>query len=366
MSLRASLVPLAVLTAIAVGCGCDSPADPGSEPAPAVASVQIIAGDGQTDSAGSTLPTAVVIEVLDVNGHGSPGRTIVLTQAGSEPNLNYQSGDPSGDVLTDSAGRAEVRWTVYGMAGTRHLIASVRGWAVVGKDTITATVLPAGPYQVTYAEPEVYRLLGEPADLAANIVSVKDSWGNPVEVHTVTVTAPAFVVSEQATVVSHDEIDTSVSLQINGVTFSQRVVVLRDVHDFIGAVGDWTCSSDPGAPFVETGGDSWTGRYLRTQVGHFVVDSITRYGDYGSAWTLHLSTTLHRTFDDGEVRTVGPFYEHRYVLFQFPHGFLIPYGPEMEQIGADPIRYRETQMTQCAAWNGSAAHVPLTMTLTGP
>src|SRR3954467_2988399 len=118
MSLRVSRLLLAAVTFIAAGCGGDSPSDPGSEPAPAVASVHIIAGDGQTDSAGATLPTAVVIEVLDVNGNGSPGRTIRLSPAGSEPNLNYQSDDPSGDVVTDSEGRAEIIWRVYGLAGT--------------------------------------------------------------------------------------------------------------------------------------------------------------------------------------------------------------------------------------------------------
>jgi hypothetical protein len=99
-------------------------------------------------------------------------------------------------------------------------------------------------------------------------------------------------------------------------------------------------------------------------VGHFVVDSVTRYGDYGSAWTLHLSTTLQQTFDDGEVRTVGPFYERRYVLLQFPHGFLFPYGPQMDQVGTDPVSYRESQADGCIAWNGPATHVLLTLALT--
>jgi hypothetical protein len=366
MSPRVSPVLLAVLSVIATGCGGDSPADPGSEPAPAVASVRIIAGDDQTDSAGSTLPTPVVIEVLDVNGQGSPGRTIVLSKPISEPNLNYLSDDPSGDVVTDSEGRAEIIWRVYGTAGTRHLIVSVRGWAVVGKDTVTATVLPAGPYQVQYTEPEIYRLLGEPADLAANILSVTDSWGNSVTIQSVTVEAPPiFQVSGQATISSNDEIDTNVSVLINGVAFPQRVVVLRDIHEFLGATGDWTCSSDPGAPWVENGGDPWTGQYLRTQTGHFVVDSITRYGDYGSQWTLHVSTTLHRTFGDGETRTVGPFHEQRYVEFQFPHGLSFPYGPEMNQIGSDPVRYKELREGDgCVSWQGATAHVPFTMTLT--
>jgi hypothetical protein len=278
----------------------------------------------------------------------------VLSEAGSEPPLNYASGNPSGEVVTDSEGRAQVRWRIYGLVGTRHLIASVVGSASVGKDTISATVLPGGPYSVEYTEPEVYRLLGEPADLAANIVSVTDSWGNPVAVQSVTVEAqPPILVSGPATISSNEEIDAGVSVVINGVTFPQRVVVLRDIHEFLGAVGDWSCSADPASPDP-----------LRNQVGHFVVDSITRYGDYSSAWTLHLSTTLHRTFDDGSTETMGPYYEQRYVLYQFPHGFLFPYGPEMNQIGSDPIRYRETRADQCLGWSGTPTAVPLTMTLT--
>jgi hypothetical protein len=353
MPMRVAPVLFAALALTAAACGGEPPVDPGSEPAP-VASVHIIAGDGQTDTAGAVLPTTVVIEVLDVNGQGAPGRTILLSEAGSEPPLNYDSGNPSGEVITDSEGRAQVRWRIYGLAGTRHLIASVLGSAVVGKDTISATVLPASPYSVEYTEPEVYRLLGETADLAANIVSVTDSWGNPVPVQTVTVNAPPpIVVSGQTTISSDEETDTVVSVVINGVAFPQRVVVLRDIHEFLGAVGDWSCSADPASP-----------DHLRTQVGHFVVDSITRYGDYSSAWTLHLSTTLHRTFADGATETVGPYYEQRYVLYQFPHGFLFAYGPQMDQIGSDPIRYRETHTDQCLAWNGTPTAVPLTMTLT--
>jgi hypothetical protein len=362
MSLRPAPVLLAALVLATAACGGEPPTDPEPEPA-AVASVRIIAGDGQIDTAGAVLPTPVVIEVLDVNGDGAPGRTIRLSPAGSEPNLNYQSDDPSGDLVTDSDGRAEIIWRIYGLAGTRHLIASVVGSAVVGKDTITATVLPAGPYAVEYLEPEIYRLLGEPADLAANIVAVTDSWGNPVAVQTVTVQAPAFfAVSGQATILSQQETESVVSVVINGLAFPQRVVVLRDIHELLGAAGDWTCSSDPGAPWVDTPG---AGQRLRTQVGHFVVDSITRYGDYGSQWTLHVSTTLHQTFDDGEIRTVGPFYEQRYVEFQFPQGFSFPYGPEMHQIGTGPIRYKELREGNgCIVWEGPSEHVPFTMTLT--
>jgi hypothetical protein len=364
MSTRVATL-LAAVALLTPGCG-GSPSDPGDPGPPAVASVRIITGDGQTDTAGAVLPTAVVIEVLDVNGEGSPGRTILLSEAGSEPPLNYQSADPSGDVVTGPDGRAEVRWRIYGLTGTRHLIASVLGSAAVGKDTISATVLPAGPYHVEYTEPEIRRLLGETADLAANIVSVTDSWGNPVAVQTVTVEAsPPLLVSGETTVSSDEEIDTVVLLLINGVPFTQRVVVLRSIQEFLGAAGDWTCSSDPGAPWVDVPGAEWTGRYLRTEVGHFVVDSITRYGDYGSDWTLHLSTTLHQTFDDGETRTVGPFYQQRYVELQVPHGFAFPYGPQMNQVGSDPIRYQELfRANACVAWQGPSTHLLLTMTLT--
>ena len=362
-SARALLVVALALAAAA--CGDETPFDPGSESTP-VASVRIIAGDGQADTTGAVLPMPVVIEVLDVDGRGAAGRTVLLSQADAEPNLNYQSGDPSGDVVTDSEGRAQVLWRVYGLAGTRHLIASVLGSAAVGQDTISATVLPGNPYSVEYTESEIYRLLGEPVDLAANIVLVTDSWGNPVAVQTVTVEAPSpIVVSGQTTISSNEETDALVTLQINGVAFPQRVVILRDIHEFLGATGDWTCSADPGAPWVDMPGAPWTGRYLRTQVGHFVVDSITRYGDEGAAWTLHLTTTLQQTFDDGETRTVAPFYERRFVQYQLVRGFFFPYGPEMNQIESNPITYRELNgAAACSAWNGPSSHVPLTMTLT--
>jgi hypothetical protein len=136
-----------------------------------------------------------------------------------------------------------------------------------------------------------------------------------------------------------------------------------DVQEFVGAVGEWTCSSDPGAPWVDIPGQQWGGRYLHTQVGHFSVDSITRYGDYGAAWTFHLTTTLHLSFDDGETRDVEPFYERRYLLYQIVGGFLFPYGPEMHQTASGPVTYVEQFGQGCGSWQGPSAHVPLTMTL---
>jgi hypothetical protein len=360
MASGAVRVPLAAILFLVASCGGESPSAPPAPP-PAVGSVRIVSGDGQTDTAGAFLPVA--IEVLDVNGDPSPGRTIVLTPTGSEPPIEFET-QGGGEVDTDSVGHAELRWRLYGRAGARHLVAAVLGAAAVGKDTIAATVLPASPWRVEYAETTVSRLLGQPADLAANITGVTDVWENPVPVQTLSVEAPPpLSVAGQATVVSHEEVDTLVSLRINGVAFQQRVVVLRSVQEFLGAVGDWTCSSDPGAPWVEIPGDTWTGRYLQTQVGHFVVDSVTRYGDFGSQWTFHLTTTRHETLDGGETRDVGPYYESRYVLYQFVGGFLFPYGPEMRQTGSSPVSYVAQFEQECGAWQGPSAHAPLTMTL---
>jgi hypothetical protein len=343
-------------------CGGESPSEPlPPSPAPAVGSIRLIEGDGQTDTAGAFIP--IVIEVRDVNGDPSPGRTIVLTPAGSEPPLAYEIlGD--GKTETDSVGQVVLRWQIYGRTGTRHLIAAVLGSAVVGKDSIAATVLPASPSNVEYAETTVSRLLDQPADLAANITGVTDAWGNPVTIEAVSVDAPPPIhVSDGSTILSHEEVDTVVSLRINGVAFLQRVIMLRDVQEFLGAVGDWTCSSDPGAPWVDTPGQPWAGRYLQTQVGHFTVDSISRYGDYGAAWTFHLTATLHQTLDDGETRDAGPYYERRYLLYQFVGGFLFPYGPEMHQTASGPVTYVAQFDQECGSWQGQSAHLPLSLTL---
>jgi hypothetical protein len=164
---------------------------------------------------------------------------------------------------------------------------------------------------------------------------------------------------------SNDETDATVYVLINGVSFPQRVVVLRSMLEFIGAVGDWTCSSNPGAPWPEFPGAPGEVPYLQTQVGHFVVDSVTPYGDYGAPWTLYMTTTVHRTFDDGSTEDAGPFQEQREVLLQSPGGFFFAYGPGMVQTGTDPLRYTEVNgADRCSSWQGPAAHVPLTMTLT--
>jgi hypothetical protein len=78
----------------------------------------------------------------------------------------------------------------------------------------------------------------------------------------------------------------------------------------------------------------------------------------------HVTTTLHQTLDGGEPRDVGPVTERRYLLQQFVGGFQFPYGPEMLQTASAPVTYVAHLGSDCGAWMGPAAHVPLTLVLT--
>ena len=135
-----------------------------ARPRPA-ARLLTVSGDQQSGTVGTMLSKAVVVSARDSFGNGVPG--VELRVAG---------GMVADTVLmTDSAGRATIRWTLGRVAGVDTL--SVRGRGVDGMATATARARPGTAANIAFAEPPARGTAGTRVRLAA---VVTDAYGNPV------------------------------------------------------------------------------------------------------------------------------------------------------------------------------------------
>lgn len=97
----------------------------------------VVAGNGQTADAGSRLPVAIVVGLVDRYGNPSPAPGVSVTFAAT----GGGSASPSSGV-TDAAGNFSTSWTLGGATGTQTLTAS----SSYGSANFTATALtPAVP-----------------------------------------------------------------------------------------------------------------------------------------------------------------------------------------------------------------------------
>jgi hypothetical protein len=199
------------------------------------------------------------------------------------------------------------------------------------------------------------RFLGETLDMSTVVGPVTDSYNNPVTVTTLAVQASAPLQVNGTIVRSDVEVDTAVSVVINGVPFAYRFAARRDLRELAGAQGGWVCDKDPGAP-LET-----PGLYTRRRDAQVTVDSVQLRSD-GEVWTFFFSATWHDQISDGTTADGAEEYS-RLVLVQSPGRWLWEYGPEMVQTNTSPLSYVATEPTECGAWDSTGgappAHQPL-------
>ena len=130
-----------------------------------------VSGDGQTVEVGTLLPEPLVVQVEDLFGNlveGAVLQAVVVSGGGTT--------DPSSPT-TDSAGLAEVRWTLGGAAGTQVLEVRVGD---VTPASFTAVGQPGPPTSMTKAAGD-----GQTSAVSTQVpvrpaVRVSDSFGNPV------------------------------------------------------------------------------------------------------------------------------------------------------------------------------------------
>ena len=130
--------------------------------------IEIVSGNAQRGSAGSTLPKPVVVRVIDATGNGVADAALVLSPS---------EGSVRDTVMeTDSAGVAHIRWTLGRSAGDHSLALHMDGLKKLLK--VTAFALPAAPANLSFDD--------GPADSRTSrtkrslVALVTDAFGNPV------------------------------------------------------------------------------------------------------------------------------------------------------------------------------------------
>jgi hypothetical protein len=358
--LRPGFIVLSILVwAGLAGCSGSEPGEP--EPNPSELPVRpgslvILAGEGQTDTAGATFDTPVDIEVRDSTGAPLSGAEVRYEEAlVTGPFLDHGPLD-----TTDATGRVSLAWRPGGEAGPHRLRAGVylqdaaHTLHLVVADTIVGTVTPASPFRVDFSGP-ASRFLGETLDMAGVVGPVWDIYSNAVTVTSVTVDAPGPFLANGTVVHSDIEADTAVNVVINGVPFGYRLEARRDLRELEGATGGWVCDKEPGAP------SATQGLYIRRRDATVVVDSIHLDGS-GDIWTFFYTAAWHDVLSDG-TEADGEEPITRLVLDQSPGTWFWEYGPEMVQTGTAPLSYVAALPTECSSWDsqvgGTPAHEPL-------
>jgi hypothetical protein len=168
---------LAALCSLAA-CGDGGGTNPDPDPVPA--SLQKVAGDGQTGAVGSVLADSLAVRVLDSHGKGVPGVEVSFVSFAGTPT--------AGDVRTNAQGFSKTALTLPGRPGTDSVFATVAGLATV---RFTVTVVPGPPATIHRMEGEdQFASAGQPLQVAP-LVRVEDAYGNLVPGVLVTFTPSA-------------------------------------------------------------------------------------------------------------------------------------------------------------------------------
>lgn len=101
----------------------------------APASLRVVRGDGQTASAGSTLPRRLTVRVVDSSGRRVSGVDVTFTVTAGNGQVN---GQPSAVVRTNTDGLAEVELTIGPAAGTSTVVQATGTSFSIGTVTFTA------------------------------------------------------------------------------------------------------------------------------------------------------------------------------------------------------------------------------------
>lgn len=184
-ALASALSALFVL-ALAVACG-SSGGESTTEPTSGRASLRVVAGADQSDTALARLTQALVVEVRDSTGRFTPGLTVrfetiyATVRPGEVPPSVFVSplagqffGTLSIDV-TDAQGRAKTLVELNSAAGTAWLVVSVPELGIA--DTVSYVVKPGAPAKLAIAPRDT---MIQPGDSYTLAVAITDRHGNPI------------------------------------------------------------------------------------------------------------------------------------------------------------------------------------------
>src|SRR5450631_57888 len=150
-----------------------------------VASVNPVAGDGQSTTVSTAFATALKAQVLGPCGELLSGLTVTFTAPSSGASATFPNG---ASAVTDAQGIATVNVSANGTAGAYQVTATTAG--IPGLFSLTNTAGSPTPTSITVTA-------GTPQSTAANtafgtnlMVIVKDGSNNPVSGVTVTFASP--------------------------------------------------------------------------------------------------------------------------------------------------------------------------------
>jgi adhesin/invasin len=153
--------------------------------ASAPAKIEAVAGNNQTNPAGSSVPTDPTVKVTDSRGNPVVGASVTFLVTAGGGAIN-----PTDPVPTNASGLASVAWTLGPQAGQNALSASVGGSGVTGNPvtfTATGTAGSAGKLAIVTQPPATAQ--SGVALSPAPAVQLQDLNGNDVKQGGVTILA---------------------------------------------------------------------------------------------------------------------------------------------------------------------------------
>ena len=275
----AALVLLAALLAL-TRCGGESTGPAGPRPSAMAA----VSGDGQTDTAGRTLPQPLVVKVTTSAGAGVSGIAVSWAVTAGGGSLSASS------VTTDAQGQAAVTWTLGTVAGAgnNRVTATVAGLAG-SPVTFTASARADRPAQLAAVSGDnqtgtVGRQLAQPL-----VVAVRDRYGNPDSgvVVSWTVVSGGGALSALSTP-TNAQGQASVTWTLGSAAGTTNNVAQASVAGLTGSPVTFSVIAQPDAPstIAIVSGDAQTATVAQSLASPLVVLVRDRYGNPVPAATV--------------------------------------------------------------------------------
>jgi len=217
--------------------------------APVVASATAVQGDGQTGVAGTTLPVALVVRVLDTRGNPMPNVPVAWT-------VTEGGGSAAPDApATGTAGLASAAWTLGPAPGANRLRVNADGLLEGVDFTATGTGEIVASVEIT---PDNTRLeaIGAMATLKARVVGQSGQELPDAAITWRSLDPAIATVDESGTVTARDNGSTQIAARSGGQESAAAVVVQQRVVTIV--LSPETATLGPGGELrlVATGSDA--------------------------------------------------------------------------------------------------------------
>ncbi|MDF1523444.1 MAG: invasin domain 3-containing protein [Trueperaceae bacterium] len=181
----ARITATSVATPSVSGSIAVSVVDPPPEPPGALASLTVVAGDGQTSVVGEAVPVRPAVRVRDADGRPVPGVAVRFTATAGGGSVT-----PSTPVASDADGVATlVSWNLGLTPGANALRARVDGSTPPIEVTFTATAVVGPPFaDASTLTADPLQLPADGAATSALTVRLRDRYRNDVGIGGATVT----------------------------------------------------------------------------------------------------------------------------------------------------------------------------------